>query len=48
MMEMQKLIPQIVRKFDVELINEDGKLELENKWFVYQKDLIAKVNQRQQ
>ncbi|KAF2141537.1 uncharacterized protein K452DRAFT_250217 [Aplosporella prunicola CBS 121167] len=48
LMEMLKLVPQIVRRFDVELVQRPGGegVRLCNQWFVYQEDMMVRVSER--
>jgi len=41
---MSKLVPQIVRKFDVEILNE---WKTENWWFVGQSDFNVRLKARE-
>lgn len=47
-MEMTKLIPQLVRRYDFDLLNPTGNqpVESSNNWFVKQKDVYMKVRSR--
>ncbi|KAI1620545.1 cytochrome P450 oxidoreductase [Exophiala viscosa] len=47
-LEMSKLIPQIVRKFDFELEHPDRPWSTENVWFVIPTDFRLKVKVRQE
>ena len=46
LLEMAKLIPQLVRNFDIELVNPDKEWKTTNKWFVKQGDFFCKVRLR--
>jgi len=46
MMEMAKVIPEIVRNFDIEMQREDPGWRVESRWFVYQKDFFVKLRPR--
>lgn len=46
MMEMCKLIPQLVRKFDFKLEDPNAQLKTYNAWFVKQADLKVTVRER--
>lgn len=46
MMEMCKLIPQLVRKFDFMLADPNAELKTYNAWFVKQSDLMVTVSER--
>lgn len=46
MMEMCKLIPQLVRKFDFRLADPNAQLKTYNAWFVKQADLKVTVGER--
>ncbi|KAH7082639.1 cytochrome P450 [Paraphoma chrysanthemicola] len=43
LLEMSKLIPRLVTKFDLRLSDEKAKLESQNVWFVKQMNLICQV-----
>lgn len=45
-MEMCKLIPQLVRKFDFRLADPSADLKTFNVWFVKQTDLKVTVSER--
>jgi cytochrome P450 len=45
-LEMSKLIPQLVRKFDFELENPSKEWETENFWFVKPVDFRVRVKPR--
>ncbi|EXK43526.1 hypothetical protein FOMG_02471 [Fusarium oxysporum f. sp. melonis 26406] len=46
LMEISKLIPQLIRKFDIELADPQMKLETENVWFVKQTNVIVEIKER--
>jgi hypothetical protein len=46
LMEISKLIPQLIRKFDIELADPEMKLETRNVWFVKQTNIIVQIKQR--
>ena len=46
LLEMSKLVPQILRNFNVELVNPEKEWELSGYWFVGQKGVICKVTKR--
>lgn len=46
MMEMSKLIPQLVRKFDFHLDDPYAEQQLHNAWFVKQKNFMVRVTER--
>jgi cytochrome P450 len=46
LLEISKLIPQLVTKFDIRLANENAKLECQNVWFVKQTNLMCRVSER--
>lgn len=48
LLEMSKLVPQILRKYKVELIDKEREWELADYWFVSQKGLICRMTKRQQ
>lgn len=43
---MNKLIPLLVRRFNISLVNPDAKLECQNVWFVKQTNLMCRVSER--
>jgi cytochrome P450 len=46
LMEISKLIPQLVRMFDFEITHPAGQLKLENVWFVRQTNFNCRVRLR--
>jgi cytochrome P450 len=46
LLEISLLVPELVRNFDFELVNPDAELELENIWFVRQKNVHCRVSLR--
>lgn len=46
LMEMSKLVPQLLRNFQFELENPDVEWKLTGYWFVKQTGLICRVSQR--
>ena len=44
--EMSKLIPQVLRRFEIELVNPEAELKISSYWFVLQKGLICRVKKR--
>jgi len=46
LLEMAKLIPQLLRNFDIELANPDKEWKTTNKWFVKQGGFFCKVRLR--
>ncbi|KAJ4509695.1 Pisatin demethylase [Exophiala dermatitidis] len=46
LLEISILIPELVRKFDFTLVDPDRPLEIENVWFVKQKNLECFVTER--
>ncbi|KAH4036417.1 hypothetical protein HBI09_072710 [Parastagonospora nodorum] len=46
MLEMTKLVPQILRRFRVELVAPEKKWELEGFWFVKQSGLLCRITER--
>jgi cytochrome P450 len=47
MLEISKLVPELIRNFDFTLALRPGeKLELENMWFVKQKNFFCRVKER--
>ncbi|KAK3686520.1 hypothetical protein LTR37_019728 [Vermiconidia calcicola] len=48
LMEMSKLVPQVLRRFDFELTEPEKELRMYDYWFVQQKGLICKVKRRHQ
>ncbi|KAH7139959.1 cytochrome P450 [Dactylonectria estremocensis] len=47
LLELYKLIPTILRIFEVELVNPDSTWELHNAWFVKQKGLLVRLKERE-
>lgn len=46
MLEINKLIPQIIRKFDLELADPNMELETVNCWFVKQSNITVRIKPR--
>lgn len=46
MLEMTKLVPQILRRFRVELVEPEKEWELEGYWFVKQSGLRCRITER--
>ncbi|KAK5058837.1 hypothetical protein LTR84_011101 [Exophiala bonariae] len=46
LLEISKMLPEMVRRFDFELADPDMQLETHNAWFVKQKNFIVKVAKR--
>ncbi|PVH85443.1 cytochrome P450 [Cadophora sp. DSE1049] len=46
LLEMAKLIPQLVRNFDIELVSPQKEWKTTNKWFVKQGDFFCRVRLR--
>lgn len=46
MLEMSKLVPQVLRRFDFELADPTKEWVMEDYWFVQQRGLICRVNRR--
>ncbi|EAS33898.3 cytochrome P450 oxidoreductase [Coccidioides immitis RS] len=46
LLEMSKLVPQLVRNFDFELVNPEKELATRNMWFVKQMDFFCRVSSR--
>ncbi|KAH8812763.1 putative cytochrome P450 pisatin demethylase [Xylogone sp. PMI_703] len=46
LLEMNKLIPQIINRFEFEPIHKDRKWKTENYWFVKPKDFIVRIKDR--
>lgn len=46
LLEMAKLIPQLVRNFDIELEQPDREWRTTNKWFVKQEGFFCRVRVR--
>ena len=46
LMEISKLVPELVKKFDFELVHPDRELETRNAWFVKQTNLEVRVKMR--
>ena len=43
-LEMSKLVPELVRRYDFELLHPETELETENNFFVKQKHLEARIH----
>ena len=48
LLEMAKLIPQLIRKFDISLTEKDKQWETKNRWFVKQQQYFCTFRERQQ
>jgi cytochrome P450 len=46
LMEMAKVIPQIIRNFELELVNPKEEWTTRNRWFVKQTNFFVNVSQR--
>ena len=46
LMEISRLVPELVRMFDFELVNPQAPVKMENVWFVKQKDVMCHVKLR--
>jgi len=42
-MEISKAVPELIRRFDFNLINPDDALQTQNVWFVKQKNFNCRV-----
>ncbi len=47
LLEMSKLVPQVLRRFGFELTNPEREWVMQDYWFVQQKGLICKVKRRE-
>ena len=47
-MEMNKLIPELVLRFDIEMAEKDAEWTVYNDWFVKQEGFHVKISKRQQ
>ena len=47
-MEMNKLIPELGLRFDIEMAEKDAKWTVYNDWFVKQEGFRVKVSKRQE
>ncbi len=45
-MEMSKLIPELVLRFDISLANPNHDWTVYNDWFVLQKDFRVRLSER--
>lgn len=45
-MEMTKVVPQIVRNFDLEMQNPEREWKTYNMWFVKQQDFYVRLRPR--
>lgn len=43
LMEIGKLVPDLIRRFHFELVDDDVPLECHNAWFVKQKNISCRV-----
>ncbi|KAI8930867.1 hypothetical protein NX059_011884 [Plenodomus lindquistii] len=48
LLELYKLVPAILRRFEVELVNPDASWKLHNMWFVKQSDLKVRLKERKE
>jgi hypothetical protein len=46
LLEMAKLVPQILRRFRIELVEPEKEWHLEGYWFVKQSGLMCKITRR--
>ena len=46
-MEMNKLIPELVLRFDIEMAEKDAEWTVYNDWFVKQGGFHVKISERQ-
>jgi cytochrome P450 len=47
LMEISLLIPELIRKFDFVLEDPDAEIQMENMWFVKQKNILCRVRERE-
>ena len=45
-MEMNKLIPELVLRFDIQMAEKDAEWTVYNDWFIKQEGFLVKVNKR--
>lgn len=45
-MEMNKLIPELVLRFDIEMAEKDAEWTVYNDWFIQQEGFQVKVSER--
>jgi hypothetical protein len=48
LMEIGKLVPQLLRKFDIEWASEKPDWEVNVWWFARQRGMIARLTEREQ
>lgn len=48
LMEMQKVVPQLLREFDIELHHPERDWETKNVWFLQQGELVCDIRRRSQ
>ena len=48
LMEMNKLIPELVLRFDIEMAEKDAEWTVYNDWFVKQEGFRVKISKRQE
>lgn len=47
LLEMNKLVPQVLRRYHVELVNPEESLKVENYWFAKQVGLVCAISPRE-
>ncbi|KAB5559620.1 cytochrome P450 oxidoreductase [Coniochaeta sp. 2T2.1] len=47
LMEMQKLVPQLLRKYTIELADPKAEWKTSNRWFVQQSGLVCRLTKRE-
>ena len=45
--EISKLVPEVLRRFEIELADSEAELEISSYWFVLQKGLICRIRRRE-
>ena len=46
LMEIKKLIPELVLRFEIDLIDPDREWTVHNDWFVQQRDFRVRLSER--
>lgn len=46
LLEMSKLVPQLLRNYDITLSNPDADWVLTDNWFVKQSNVFCRINRR--
>ena len=46
LMEMKKLIPELVLRFEIDIVDPDREWVVHNDWFVQQQDFLVRLSER--